>query len=232
MAGKRFWRGAAAGILCAALFLMPFSGVSAESTDVGTDFNAVSGSVVYADKTVSGLAEKRLLQYWSLIPENITDAMEEAGIRVYLSRTYDFSEEGTVTYAVTKGASVTYSGKSLEAVSVSLPVIYFDADYGVGHADALVHEAGHVLDWLLYLEGAETYSEDAERPSESDEWASIYESCRYLLAAQDPAGAANTLSSSSEGFAEAFKLYVISPGTLESISGGAFLFIEKCVGSL
>lgn len=139
-------------------------------------------------------------------------------------------EEASMIAATSWGCDVVYDADdNYKFVSIHKPgyTVYY-ANNDVYTPEAIIHEAGHHLDWLSpILDGR--YSGTLFGISDSQEWTNIYNANIGKLAGIDAYSASNVVLNKSEGFADAFRLAYQKPDKLKAACPDVYNFVLKVV---
>lgn len=132
--------------------------------------------------------------------------------------------------ATTIGPTVEYDGDNNMAYcrTVSVGRIEYYSNNEVYTPDAIVHEAGHMLDFLApIVEGR--YSGNVYGISSRQEWQSLYKANKDKMAGIDYVSGVNVPMNAYEAFADAFRMTYQKPAELKAACPDVYNFILRIV---
>ncbi|SCY67918.1 hypothetical protein [Butyrivibrio sp. INlla14] len=162
-------------------------------------------------------------QVFSITPIEIWDLFIQEGVKIYVTSSAPrFNTNGGAINGKTYGASVIFNPSSKKIQSVNAPVeIYISNNANV---DTYLHECGHALDFIAeYITG---YYKGNCTISASSKWKSLYSKYASVMARFD-IPAANNMYDATEGFAEAYRLYLTYPQDLKTYCPEVFTFVAN-----
>ena len=158
-------------------------------------------------------------------PYELMELFKQEGVRIYITksvpnsaRTYRDGYYDGMTYS----ATLSWNGSNkITKISERIAVFIYDNCTDV---TTYYHEFGHVLDDLAeYITG---YYKGEHPISSSSEWQTIYANNANAMANFDNAARINVSRDACEGFAEAFRLYFVYPGKLQSACPDVYNFVS------
>jgi hypothetical protein len=162
-------------------------------------------------------------QVFNITPIEIWDLFIQEGVKIYVTSSAPrFNTNSGAINGKTYGASVHFNSSSKKLESVNAPVeIYVSNNANV---DTYLHECGHALDFIAeYITG---YYKGNYTISSSSKWKSLYSKYAPVMACFD-IPAANNMYDATEGFAEAYRLYLTYPQDLQTYCPEVYSFIAN-----
>lgn len=178
------------------------------------------------DNTVSNYANIRSRTYpqvFSITPIEIWDLFIQEGVKIYVTSSAPrFNTNGGAINGQTYGASVYFNPSSKKLQSVNAPVEIYISN--TANVDTYLHECGHALDFIAeYITG---YYKGNHTISSSSKWKSLYSKYAPVMACFD-LPAANNMYDATEGFAEAYRLYLTYPQDLQAYCPEVYSFVAN-----
>lgn len=167
-----------------------------------------------------------LPQVFQTTPLEVWDLFLQEGIKFYVTQSsskFDPVMDGGKYSGRTYGVTVNYNTSTKKISSVVTPIeIYINSNNTT--ADAFFHETGHAFDCIAgYITG---YYKGDCTISNSNEWKSIFAKYVTTMVSFDYCASIN-MGDSVEGFAEAFRLYLVYPQQLQSSCPEVYTYIAK-----
>jgi len=160
------------------------------------------------------------------MPDHIVALFRQEGIKVYYTDNIPLNKrvatDGSLYLATTVQGWTSYNQMTLKVDFVTKrPHIYIYQDTP---PEILIHEYGHALDFIAgYITG--TYKGECGI-SGQDQWTKLYQANKNKLKNIDNHTKANVNKNKSEAFADAFRLYVTKPKTLNNTCPDIYHFID------
>ena len=159
-------------------------------------------------------------------PYDLMELFRQEGVRIYITKGISQSERtlsGSGYDGITYSAAFSWNGQNkITKVSEKVAVYVYD---NCNDVTVYYHEFGHVLDDLAeYISG---YYKGQDPLSSSSEWQTIYANNSATMAAFDRAASINVPLSTSEGFAEAFRLYFVYPEKLKTSCPDVYNYVSS-----
>lgn len=176
---------------------------------------------------------------WDLMRHNYIEDAPYFGVDYFAKTTKAIQQElaanknkptGFSICATSYGPSVEYdsdnSWKFCRFVKPGYTLYY--ANNGSAIPQAVLHEAGHHLDWYsVPLDGY--YKQTLFGISDSQDWKTLYNKYKTYLASVDSLAQANIPQGTSEGFADAFRLVYQYPDKMRSECKEVYEFVLRKV---